>query len=92
VSEEDARRCLVPSGTRLLWLVKHLTAVEWAWFQYSFAGQPAAPPDESVSGADAIDSVLTAYRSMIRRRNDAIAAVADLSRPRARSARETAQR
>jgi hypothetical protein len=35
VSEEDARRCLVPSGTSLLWLVKHLTAVEWAWFLYS---------------------------------------------------------
>ena len=41
VSEEDARRCLVPSGTSLLWLVKHLTAVEWAWFLYSFAGESA---------------------------------------------------
>ena len=35
VSEEDARRCLVPSGTSLLWPVKHLTAVEWAGFLYS---------------------------------------------------------
>ena len=41
VSQEDARRCLVPSGTSLLWLVKHLTAVEWAWFLYSFAGESA---------------------------------------------------
>ena len=39
MSEEDARRWLVPSGTSLLWLVKHLMAVEWAWFLYSFAGQ-----------------------------------------------------
>jgi len=62
VSEEDARRCLVPSGTSLLWLVKHLTAVEWAWFLYSFAGETASRPGEAVSGADTIDGVLTAYR------------------------------
>jgi hypothetical protein len=79
----------VPSGTSLLWLVKHLTAVEWAWFLCSFAGESAARPDEPVSGADTIDGVLTAYQSMVRRCNDAIAAVTDLSRPGARSARET---
>jgi hypothetical protein len=90
VSEEDARRCLVPSGTSLLWLVKHLTAVEWAWFLYSFAGESAARPDEPVCGADTIDGVLTAYRSMIRRCNGAIAAVTDLSRPGVRSSRQTA--
>jgi hypothetical protein len=67
VSEQDARRRLVPSGTSLLWLVKHLTAVECAWFLYAFAGEPAAPLDESVSEADTIDGVLTGYRSMVRR-------------------------
>jgi hypothetical protein len=70
VSEQDARRCLVPSGTSLLGLVKHLMAVEWAWFLYSFAGESAAGPDEPVSGADTIDGVLTAYRPMVRRCND----------------------
>ena len=90
VSEQDARRCLVPSGTSLLWLVKHLTAVEWAWFLYSFAGESAARPDESVCGADTVGGVLTGYRSMVRRCNDAIAAVVDLGRPGVRSARETA--
>jgi len=90
VSEEDARRCLVPSGTSLLWLVKHLTAVEWAWFLYSFAGESAARPGEPVSGAGTIDGVLIAYRPMIRRCNGAIAAVTDLSRPGVRSSRETA--
>ncbi len=68
VSEQDARRCLVPSGTSLLGLVKRLTAAEWAWFLYSFAGE--ARPDEPVSGADTIDGVLTAHRSMVRRCND----------------------
>jgi len=90
VSEEDARRCLVPSGTSLLGLVKHQTAAEWAWFLYFFAGESAARPDEPVRGADTLDGVLTAYRSMVRRCNDAITAVTDLSRPGARSARETA--
>jgi hypothetical protein len=90
VSEEDARRCLVPSGTSLLWLVKHLTAVEWAWFLYSFAGESAVRPDEQVRRADTIDGVLAAYQSMVRRCNDAIAAVIDLSRPGVVSARETA--
>jgi hypothetical protein len=33
LSEEDARRALVPSGTSLLGLVKHLTMVEVSWFQ-----------------------------------------------------------
>jgi hypothetical protein len=70
VSEQDVGRCLVPSGTSLLGLVKHLTAAEWAWFLYSFAGESAARPDEPVSGADTIDGVLTAHRSMVRRCND----------------------
>jgi len=64
--------------------------VEWAWFLYSFAGESASRPGEAVSGADTIDGVLTAYRSMIRRCNGAIAAVTDLSRPGVRSSRQTA--
>jgi uncharacterized damage-inducible protein DinB len=38
VSEEDARRPMVESGTSLLGLVKHLAWVERWWFDYNFSG------------------------------------------------------
>jgi hypothetical protein len=39
VSEEDARRPMVDSGTTLLGLVKHLAWVERWWFEHNFAGK-----------------------------------------------------
>jgi uncharacterized damage-inducible protein DinB len=39
LSEYDVRRPLVPTGTNLLGLVKHLTTVEWGHFGAAF-GQP----------------------------------------------------
>jgi hypothetical protein len=49
LSEYDSRRPLVPSGTNLLGLVKHVTAVELGYFGDTF-GRPSAdqlPWDES---------------------------------------------
>jgi hypothetical protein len=89
VTEHDARRPLVPSGTSLLWLVKHLTAVESAWFLYSYAGEPVPELDESVSDTDTIEAVVTAYRLMVERCNEVVAATTDLDPPGVRSARET---
>lgn len=89
VSEQDARRVLVPSGTSLLWLVKHLTWVESAWFVYSYLGEPDDAHDEPVTDADTIGSVLEAYRSAITRSNEILASVDDLDRPGVRSVRET---
>jgi hypothetical protein len=40
LSEEDARRRLVPSLTTMLGLVSHAAAVERNWFQHYLAGQP----------------------------------------------------
>lgn len=40
VSEEDARRRLVPSATTLAGLVKHLCRVEMSWFQHRLAQIP----------------------------------------------------
>ena len=37
LSEEDARRRLVPSATTLSGLIKHLCRVEASWFQYRLA-------------------------------------------------------
>jgi len=41
VSEEDARRRLVPSETTLAGIVKHLCRVEASWFQHRLAQIPA---------------------------------------------------
>lgn len=46
LSEDDARRCLVPSGTTLIGLVKHACAVERHWFQLRLAQRPR----EQISG------------------------------------------
>ncbi len=46
LSEEDARRRLVPSLTTLLGLVSHAAAVERNWFQHYLAGTPR----EEISG------------------------------------------
>ncbi|MFJ6198016.1 DinB family protein [Micromonospora sp. NPDC092111] len=65
LSEEDARRSLVPSLTTLVGLVSHAAAVERNWFQHCLAQQPRAQivgnsfgddaswqvgPDETVAG------------------------------------------
>lgn len=42
VSEEDARRRLVPSMTTLGGIVKHMRWVEQSWFQRVLAGRPAS--------------------------------------------------
>jgi hypothetical protein len=42
VTDDDLRRSVVPSGTTLLGLVKHLGAVEYAWFCEPF-GYPTEP-------------------------------------------------
>ena len=53
LTEEQARRSLVPSRTTLLGLVKHATFVEKVWFDEAVTGRPRAEigipatPDES---------------------------------------------
>ena len=53
LTEEQARRSLVPSRTTLLGLVKHATFVEKVWFDEAITCQPRseigipASPDES---------------------------------------------
>src|SRR5271154_5003568 len=42
LTEEQARRSLVPSRTTLLGLVKHATFVEKVWFDEAVTGRPRA--------------------------------------------------
>ena len=69
VSDEDLRRPMVPSGTSLLGLVKHLAAVEYGWFCDTF-GREAEPlpfddddPDADlrVEPEETTDDVLAFY-------------------------------
>src|ERR1700727_3353508 len=70
LTEEQARRSLVPSKTTLLGLVKHATVVEKVWFDEGITGRPRseiglpATPDESfiVTDDDTIASVQRAHR------------------------------
>lgn len=63
LTEEQARHVLVPSGTSLLWIVKHLTKAELLWVCRRFAGHNVDLPDDAVDDDDSIDSVLRTYRA-----------------------------
>src|SRR5437899_6206609 len=70
VTEEQARRSLVPSRTTLLGLVKHATFVEKVWFDEAITCRPRAEigipatPDESfiLDDDDTIATIQRAHR------------------------------
>ena len=72
LTEEQARRSLVPSRTTLLGLVKHATFVEQVWFDEAVTcrsrteiGIPAAPDESFVlDDADTIESVRRTHRAV----------------------------
>ena len=78
LDEEALRRPLVPSGTSLLGLVKHLTMVETAWFPFAFAGDDVTVPSGELEPGDTAESVLGAYREVIERANEIVDAAGDL--------------
>ena len=70
LTEDEARRGLVPSRTTLLGLLKHVTFVERVWFDEGVRGRTRAEigipasPDESfaLTAEDTIASVVAAHR------------------------------
>lgn len=62
VDEDAARRPGVPSGTSLLWLVKHCIRAERLWFLDRFAAQDELPRVDIVSEVDTIASVTQAFQ------------------------------
>ena len=85
VTDEDLRRPMVPTGTSLLGLVKHLAYVERWWFQEVFAGQAFGYPDgydpESQFRPDARESptdLIAFYRDMSQKSRVITAAAASL--------------
>lgn len=83
VTEEQARRSLVPSRTTLLGLVKHATFVEKVWFDEAVTCRPRteigipATPDESfvLDEEDTIATVRQAYREACEASRKAAAAL-----------------
>jgi uncharacterized damage-inducible protein DinB len=70
----------VASGTNLLGLIRHLTAVEEHWFQRVFLGQDVSTDmSMSVPGGATTDEVVAAYRQACARSDDIIAACASMS-------------
>jgi hypothetical protein len=81
LTEEQARRRLVPSRTTLLGLVKHVTFVEKVWFDEAITGRSRAEigipetPHESfrLDETDTVDSVRAAYRAACEASRAAVA-------------------
>jgi hypothetical protein len=71
LTEEEARRRLVPSRTTLLGLVRHVTFVEGVWFDQAVTGRTSAEVGiaSTVDGSftlrkgDTVESVQLAYRA-----------------------------
>jgi uncharacterized damage-inducible protein DinB len=83
LSEDDARRPLVASGTTLLGLVKHLAFVEVYWAQRRFAGSGVALSGDGfeLDPADTVESVRGDYREAGRRTDEIVAACDNLDQP-----------
>jgi uncharacterized damage-inducible protein DinB len=65
LSDEQARRRLVPSMTTIAGLLKHLVVVEHNWFERILAQQPSELPEPDATFAvgehETLEDVLTAY-------------------------------
>lgn len=83
LTEEEARRSLVPSRTTLLGLVKHATFVERVWFGEAVSGRSRADlgialrPDDSflLDPDESIASVLADHQRAIEQSRDAVVAL-----------------
>ena len=78
LDEDSARRSTVPSGTSLLGLVKHLTSVEIAWFQYGFAGLEVNIPSDKVVSSDNLALIVAAYEAVGQVNNSIVKKCDDL--------------
>ncbi len=86
LDDEQLRRPMVPSGTSLLGLVKHLAYVERSWFQDVWAGQEVSFPwtdedpdaDWRIEPEESSEDVLALYRGECDRSREIVAATSSL--------------
>ncbi|MEU9603215.1 DinB family protein [Streptomyces sp. NPDC048057] len=82
--EPDVRTAAVPSGTNLLGLLQHVTAVErWIFLGEDVKDWPATfrPAPE-----DSVDDVVTRYQDAVAQANDVLDGCDDLAAPLPRAA------
>jgi len=80
LSEQDARRPMVESGTNMLGLIKHLAWVERWWFEYNFAGREIDFPwsdddpdaDFRVDDEETIGDIVALYEAAVADSNEII--------------------
>jgi len=86
LSEQDARRSTVDSGTNLAGLLQHLTFVESKWFEGIVAGGKAARGDRSmqVDPSISLPALRAQYRAACAASNEIVAALGDAEAPVAR--------
>jgi uncharacterized damage-inducible protein DinB len=86
LDDEQLRRAMVPSGTSLLGLVKHLAYVERSWFQRVWAGQEVSFPwtkedpdaDWRIEPTETTQDVLALYHGECDRSREIVAAASSL--------------
>ena len=83
LSESDARRSTVDSGTNIAGLMQHLTFVESLWFEEVVAGRKATRGDRSmrVEPSVSLRTLRAEYRAACEASNDIVAAVGDANAP-----------
>ena len=83
LSEEQARRSTVPSGTNLAGLLQHLTFVESHWFEHVVAGRPASRGRRSmeVDPGVTLMRLRADYRAACETSDDIAASVGDPAAP-----------
>jgi hypothetical protein len=83
LSEEDARRSPVGSGTNLAGLVQHLTFVESLWFEEIAAGGQAGRGERSmwVDPGVSLRTLRAEYRAACAASDEIIAAIGDADAP-----------
>jgi uncharacterized damage-inducible protein DinB len=74
LSDEEARRSPVASGTSLLWLVKHLTYAETVWVLVRIDGQDLSLPDNELRDDDTLAGLVEEYRHTWERVDAVVAA------------------
>lgn len=81
LDEEQLRRPMVPSGTSLLGIVKHLAYVERGWFQENVANEPFEYPfdiddpvaDFRIEEGETAEAIFALYREACDRSRAALA-------------------
>jgi hypothetical protein len=83
LSEQDARRSTVPSGTNLAGLLQHLTLVESLWFEEVVAGRKASRGRRTlqVDPAVSLTRLRADYRAACAASNAIIADIGDPDAP-----------